>query len=281
MIGYRLNVSRPLRMQMTGKFTAPAPDWMHMNRVLADFELFVQTRGKLYIADGEKKHVLQEGDFLLMPPGSRQYGYRGSDCSFYWLHFAGDEAQAQPCDMSTFQPEAGVVCLPTGGALAGADRLVVMLKQLQDAVRAYRDQTLNDYLTTSIVCELYNQTVHAVRSPKPRQLQLYNDVVDYIHWHRFAPLKVAQVAEHFGYNAKYLSQLFAAVSGMTIKQYMLQQKIEAASYLLADTNQTVKQIALQLGFADSQHFMKTFKKLTNLTPTGYRNAAAGRLLYYE
>ncbi|UUZ78762.1 helix-turn-helix transcriptional regulator [Paenibacillus sp. P26] len=94
-------------------------------------------------------------------------------------------------------------------------------------------------------------------------------------------LKTSHIAEHFGYNAKYLSHLFSKVAGVPLKRFILQQKIEAASSLLTDTNMTINEIALQLGYNDSQHFMKSFKQMTNLTPTGFRNASANRLLFYK
>jgi len=278
MIGWRLQVDKPLTLNMTGKFVSPSPDWMHMSRELADYELIVQTWGTLYLADEAGRHALQEGDFLLMPPGTGHYGYRGSDCSFYWLHFAAPEQT--PCRAESGKADPGCIVIPSAGTLGNADKIVVMMKQLQDSVRNYQDQTLNNYLATGILCELYHQTCRSGSKPKLKQLQLYNDIVDYIRWHRFEPLKVTQIAARFGYNAKYLSHLFAEIAGVTLKQFMMQQKMEAASYLLTDTNQTVKQIAMQLGYSDSQHFMKAFKQATNLTPTHFRNAAASRLLYY-
>jgi len=281
MIGYRFDVAKPLRMQLTGKFVSPSPDWKHISRVLTDYELFVQTRGKLYIADGKGQHTLQEGEFLLMPPGSRQVGFQDSDCSFYWLHIATNDQRVSECPVEDHVPEQGKIVIPSAGVLGNADKIVVMLKQLQDAVRRYQDQTLNDYLATGILCELSQQACRTNHAAKRKQLQLYNDIVDYIHWHRFEPMKVSQIAEHFGYNPKYLSHLFSKTAGTTLKQFILQQKMEAASYLLTDTNQTVKQIAMRLGYSDSQQFMKSFKQTTNLTPTAFRNAAANRLLFYE
>lgn len=284
MKGYLFDVQKPLPLVMTGKFTSPSPDWMHMSRTLMEYELFVQTRGELYIADEEEKHVLREGDFLLMPPRTKQFGYRNSDCSFYWLHFAAEESAAEPAVLlDEYEPQPGRIIIPAKGRLNSSDKIIVMMKQLQDSAKSYQDPTLNNYMTTSILCELYNQAFAAKHAPskKLKQLQLYNDIVDYIKWNRFEPLKVTQIADHFGYNDKYLTHLFRSISGMPLKQFIVQQKIEAAQFLLTDTNQTINEIALQLGYHDSQHFMKSFKRQTNLTPTEYRNAAAARLLFYE
>ena len=283
MIGHTFNVEKPLALEMTGKFISPSPDWMHFSRVLMNYELFVQTKGQFYIADEEEQHVLQEGDFLLMAPRTKQFGYQASDCSFYWLHFMAEEQSMASCPIEAYEPKAGSIIIPHKGTLSSTDKIIVMMKQLQDSVRNYQDQTLNNYMTTSILCELYNQSYLTKNAPnkKLKQLQLYNDIVDYIKWNRFEQLKVSQIADHFGYNMKYLSSMFSTIAGVSLKQFILQQKIEAASFLLTDTNQTISEIAMQLGYHDSHHFMKSFKQMTNLTPTNFRNASANRLLYYK
>ncbi len=80
---YQFKMDAPVVMDMTGKFISPFPEWVHMNRILLEYELFIQTRGTLYLSDGTENFTLREGEFLLMPPRSKQYGYRESDCSFY------------------------------------------------------------------------------------------------------------------------------------------------------------------------------------------------------
>ncbi|MDQ0874509.1 AraC family transcriptional regulator of arabinose operon [Paenibacillus sp. V4I3] len=283
MMIHTFQVEKPLQLVMTGKFVAPSPDWMHMRRTLMEYELFVQTKGILYIADEQEMHVLHEGDYLLMPPRTKQYGYQASDCSFYWLHFTSDDQLTGSYQEEAFECPAGSIAIPSKGTLRSADRIIVMMKQLQDSIRSYQDPTLNNYLATSILCELYNQTFRSrnASQPKLKQLQLFNDIVDYIKWNRGEQLQASHIAEHFGYNAKYLSHLFSKIAGVPLKRFILQQKIEAASFLLTDTNMTINEIALELGYHDSQHFMKSFKQMTNLTPTSFRNASANRLLFYK
>jgi len=280
---YQFRADAPLTLNMAGKFMAPSPEWMHMHRTLMDFELFIQTQGSLYIAGDREHYELKEGDFLLMPPGMRQYGFRKSGCSFYWLHFTAPGGWEVLQNPEEYGYEQGLIVVPATGALRSPDKLIVLMKQLQDSVRSYREQTLGNYMTTTILCELFNQLFYARNQSgqKLKQRQLYNDIVDYIKWHKHENLKVARLAEDFGYNAKYLSTLFSRIAGVSLKQFMLQEKMEAAKSLLTDTNQNVSEIANQLGYPDSQQFMKSFKKITGLTPTDYRNAYANRLLYYE
>ncbi|SEU20453.1 AraC family transcriptional regulator [Paenibacillus sp. NFR01] len=278
MLAYRFQLERPVEMAMTGKFVTKGPGWTHLSRTLREYELFVPTEGTLYLSNGTERLDVNVGEYLLMPPHTLQFGYRESECSFYWLHFhaAGQEVELGE---EEHRYEEGVIVLPRMGELRSLDKMAVMLKQLQDSVRSYREKTLNDYLTTATLCELYNQMFRR-QTPSKNQAkqQLYNDVIDYIKWRRREPLKVSEIGEHFGYNPKHLSALFASISGITLKQYLVQQKMETAKFLLADTNRKVTEIAEQLGYPDSHPFMKSFKKATGLTPTEYRNAYAGRLV---
>ena len=49
------------------------------------------------------------------------------------------------------------------------------------------------------------------------------------------------------------------------------KKIEKACELLHSTNQTVKEIAYQVGYENQLEFSKMFKKHTGKSPTEYRN----------
>lgn len=57
----------------------------------------------------------------------------------------------------------------------------------------------------------------------------------------------------------------------TPKQYLLDEKIKKASHLLALKEKRVVDIAYDCGFDTITAFNRNFKKITNLTPTEYRN----------
>ncbi|WNS46750.1 AraC family transcriptional regulator [Paenibacillus sp. MMS20-IR301] len=284
MTAFELNVDKPVTLEMTGKFVAPSADWIHLSRILHDYELIVMTEGVLYLAGDSQQFAVSKGEYLLLPPLTKQYGYKSSECSFYWLHFQPvSSIQVADSAACTYDKGDNRILLPQSGTLRSLEKIIVMMKQLQDSVRNYNQDTLNSYMSTVILCELYNQCcdTNADQLKKTKQEQLYNDVVDYIKWSRSEHIKVSQIADYFGYNAKYLSHLFTVISGISLKQYILQQKMELAKYLLTDTNQNISEVSLQLGYKDCHNFMKSFKKIVGLTPTDFRNAYAKRLLFYK
>lgn len=284
----QIPIEKPATYVMTGKFKSPFDEWKHLNRQLLDYELIVITEGILYLTLHETNHTLSKGDYLLCPPNSNQSGFKPSDCSFYWLHFETDGMNINYCQSDTAQSyinplSKDLISIPFVGKTYSLEKLIIQMKNLQDSIRSYNNTIQNNYLTTSILCEL-NSQCHLNYFPKnnnSRNQQLYNDIMDYIKSNQNINLKVLDIANHFGYNEKYLSHLFQSVKGMSLKQYILKEKIEIAKYQLADTNKTIAVIATELGFNDSHNFMKSFKKQIGMTPSEYRNVYNKRMLYYK
>ncbi|MBK8087714.1 MAG: helix-turn-helix transcriptional regulator [Chitinophagaceae bacterium] len=65
-------------------------------------------------------------------------------------------------------------------------------------------------------------------------------------------------------------KLFKTVYGVTIHQYILQQRIEMARQLLIDTDEPIKAIAVNTGFSNEKYFITMFKKKFLITPGVYR-----------
>jgi AraC family transcriptional regulator of arabinose operon len=284
MVLYELLLNKPLTYNLTGKFQAPSSEWVHFARLMQDYELILVTEGTAYLRLDDREYSVEKGEFLLFPPAARQAGYRKSSCAFYWLHFSC-EASVNRIEAEEF-PEGQIedrIYIPEHDKIESPEKIIVMMKHLQDIVRSYHNKLHNNYVCTTILSELYSQFL-AKRNQENTALkrkQLFLDIQDYIKWNRNTDIKVADIAEHFGYNQRYLSTLFGSIAGVTLKQYIIREKLELAKYLLCDTNLSINEIADQSGFYDSHNFMKVFKKIVGLTPTQYRNAYASRLLFYK
>ncbi len=71
-------------------------------------------------------------------------------------------------------------------------------------------------------------------------------------------------------NSNYISQLFKKETGITFVHYITQKRIEDAKELLTSTKKPLTDIALEVGFNDTFHFIKTFKRYVGMTPGQYR-----------
>ncbi len=63
---------------------------------------------------------------------------------------------------------------------------------------------------------------------------------------------------------------FKKYSGMTPYQHILNTRIEKAKLLLSQTDKKITEIAHDLGFSDSSHFSRTFKKASGQSPKAFR-----------
>jgi len=78
------------------------------------------------------------------------------------------------------------------------------------------------------------------------------------------------LSEHIHYDYNYLSSLFSSVEGITIEQYLIQQKIEKVKELLVYDESNLTGIAYQLGYSSVSHLSAQFKKVTGLTPSHFK-----------
>lgn len=93
---------------------------------------------------------------------------------------------------------------------------------------------------------------------------------DYIFSHLHDRLTVADIAGSLALNANYLSELFHACEGITLKNYIRHEKVKLAKNLLTYSGYTYSEIAAYLGFSSQSHLGKVFRQTTGCTLSQYR-----------
>ncbi len=68
----------------------------------------------------------------------------------------------------------------------------------------------------------------------------------------------------------YFSKLFKDSTGSTFIEYLTNLRINKARELIEEGELTMKEIGMQVGYADANYFSRTFKKNVGVTPTDYR-----------
>ena len=102
--------------------------------------------------------------------------------------------------------------------------------------------------------------------------QVKTFVIDTIHYKEEQPKKNFSelISKHLHHDYSYLSNLFSSVEGITIEQYIINQKIEKVKELLMYGELSLSQIALDLDYSSTAHLSNQFKKLTGLTPSQFK-----------
>lgn len=84
-----------------------------------------------------------------------------------------------------------------------------------------------------------------------------------------------RISEHLHLDYSHLSQIFSSVEGKTIEQYFIAQRIEKVKELLVYDEESLGEIAYQLGFSSVAHLSAQFKKVTGMTPSYFRSLKDG------
>lgn len=87
-------------------------------------------------------------------------------------------------------------------------------------------------------------------------------------------LTVAKLAREAGLLPQTFARSFSRAHGTTVRQYVLQRRVEKAKHLLASTDVPIVDVALQTGFSSQSHLSTSFQKRLGVTPARYR--ALGR-----
>lgn len=101
--------------------------------------------------------------------------------------------------------------------------------------------------------------------PPPKLQQ----AIDYIHAHLAEDISLEALASAAGMSRYYFCRSFKRATGVTPYQYLLECRIERAKGLLLQRQQSITDIAIQVGFASQSQFGRHFKRFTGVTPNQF------------
>lgn len=84
------------------------------------------------------------------------------------------------------------------------------------------------------------------------------------------PCRLEELATVAGWSVAHLHEVFREKLEITPHRFLMQHRLRVARERLASTNQPVKQIAVECGFADAAAFSHAFKAAMGGTPRQYR-----------
>lgn len=114
-----------------------------------------------------------------------------------------------------------------------------------------------------------------VREQGPYQ-DLMLRAVYYIKLHYASDLALTDVAAYANVNPNYLSGAFQKEMGVSLREYITAQRMEAAKALLGSGDLRVQDVAERVGVHDVKYFSRLFKRAVGCTPGEYREKTKGK-----
>jgi len=96
--------------------------------------------------------------------------------------------------------------------------------------------------------------------------------VDFIEAHLARPILSSDIATAAGLTRMHFAAQFRAATGFRPREYLLRRRIDRAQALLAHTDRSLVDVALEVGFQNQAHFSTVFRRYSGESPLRWRQA---------
>lgn len=254
-------------------------------RILYDHYFLYVHSGKGIITIGNSAYKAIPGDLFYCPPGTPNaisaddedpFLLSGIDFDFTQNH--QDNLLTYPIAASTFNPDQvteyisfmdfdGFATKINLSSDHASHRIVLDMIHEFTVQKIHWQHNVDAMLTTFII-DVIRQ--HTVRRQHSKGRHTTDEIIDYLSTHFDQTLSNVDIGNRFHFNPDYVSQVVKSYTGLTLKQYIINLRIQEAMNLLRNSDMTIRNIALSVGYDNLHYFSRLFKDKTGVTPGYFR-----------
>jgi AraC-like DNA-binding protein len=264
--------------------------WNYTNVISPYFRIYYIDDGEGYVYCANEKIRLEPGHLYIIPSFTLCHLHCDNYLSQYFIHFFEESADG----ISLFENNRKMI------RLAANQTDIINFKRLleinpgrginrSDNPKVYEKnnyyssyQELNNHLSDSvffetqgIILQFISRFLGSRNFKKPNSARIPSKILESMHYIQLnltEDLSVSSLAKRANLNQDYFSRLFFQATGDRPLEYVHSRRIERAQYLIATTNLSFSEIAIQTGFDNVYHFSRIFKNITSVTPGKYKKA---------
>jgi len=263
-----------------------APGTPYLSREKIDnFDLLVVITGTLFVWENEKQYVINAGEFLILEPNKKHFGYQPvkEETHFYWSHFdipgeydVSEERQSRFNINIHDVYRIHLLSIPKTGKLQNEQVVFKYLKKLSDFF-TYTDSIFKleqQVILHQILLQLANQS----NSDKTPQItKIAEKTIHYLEQNIKENITYDSLSEKFHLSSAYITRCVKKTYNCTPLEYLQKIRIETAAHLLVSTNFTIEEVAFHAGFNTTSYFSKVFSDIHGVSPLKYRKSYFGQI----
>lgn len=264
------NNGEHLRLYTSVNNTFPS----HLHR---QAEMILVLEGGLSVTDGPGRYSLAPGQGILIFPNRLHSLYTAPEQGSRILLciFEPDFCPHYRHYFQNYLPEDGSFDLKllSRHSRSAAQALTDLTQEYErhEPIPAYLCNLAEGYLEL-LLADLFTSpaALPLQRQKSGENLELEQRVLLYLDRHFTEELSLDLLAKEFGVSRFHLSRLFSEKFQTTFPRYVNSRRLEYARELLAESNDSVTNIALDAGFGSSRSFFREFREAFHMTPNAYR-----------
>lgn len=228
----------------------------------------------------EEPVLMNEGDFILMNPGTYHIPYCESegqllnfiiDAEWFASHFG--DVDAENPQIGKFIKNAEnekfyryLLALDNGQETKKlAEKLVLV-----NSVEGKKKCLLLEAAMVEFFCSvIYGENKIRLSELKGKNSNKGRKLVNYLN-NNFSTATLEGIAEYAGYSKTHICRIFKDNVGKSFGDVLTNIRIEHAKYNLINSEKTVREIASEIGYESVEYFQRLFKRETGITPGDYR-----------
>lgn len=237
---------------------------------------FKETRNNYlieFILDGECVlgvngciRTVRKGQAFCIPPATQHYYSESKDnpSKRFWISFSGHQAQAIAASLPINSDYLA--------RFYNYETLLSCIDELHDS----RDGSTKSQL---VIFSSFYKILSVFFTSDEKQCtekndeKLVRDISRYIELNISNDVSMDSLCKSFGYSRTALFEKFKQAKGVSIKNFLIDKRIESAKYMLTETNLPLNEIAYSCGYSDANALNKTFMRHVGDSISSYRKSS--------
>lgn len=241
-------------------------DYFTINRKLDGYLLLYSNDGEGVLEMNHKTYVLGKSSAVLIDcRHPHSYHTSKQPWDLYWLRFSGTAAPLY-YDMITTpsfhvmnykNPHNIKTCMERNMNLSFIQGIKSSFIQNKIITDLLTDLWLNNKEVQKPLDSFFSATIQAVNR--------------YIKNNYKNEITIDLIASHVHLSPYYLSRLYKNCTGATLHEFLLTYRINLAKDLLLHSDKQIQEIGFEVGFTNTNSFIRCFNKQMQMSPLTYRN----------
>lgn len=170
-------------------------------------------------------------------------------------------------ELRTFNKKAEII------VISGYDEFEYARQCMKYGVKNYLLKPVNDVELIDLIKE--NMEIEEINVVEDsHQVKLDHIYIEkakaYIDNNYFRDINMAVVSNYVSLNYSYFSSVFNKIVGMNFSDYLNFVRVQKSKILLKNIDYKIHEISDMVGYKNSKHFTKNFKKFEKITPIEFR-----------
>lgn len=236
------------------------PESKMRTTTMFEIELPIERSGFSFI-DNESREVHTDTIICAKPNQRRHTAHLPFTC--HYIHFQVDEGLL--CETLQKLP----TFIPIENREYYLDLFIEIEKHFQTKLES--DTILLHSLVLKLIHSLEKDSekqnkYHYFKSDKAKAI---DNIINYVKSDLTLDLSLDAISGYISISPIYLHRLFREATGMTLREFVEEERLKKAILLLTTTELNLTEIAFECGFSSQSYFSAVFKRKMNMSPRRY------------